>query len=179
MWWYTVWLRFTKMPCVCVSLWVCVYKYGSRDNRTRLILSDVFQTAQLSCLMWKTFTRFIVLLLKTWPQLCPLHCATVCPEPKLLILLNCGSYKEYKSYFLSRYHKLYFFSLLPFFPSLETTPISELMFIHSLRWVWLPSHSEDRFQSVQELVALITTTYLKYRRFDMMTDTGLLLKHFL
>lgn len=35
---------------------VRVYNYGSRNNRKRLIMADVFQRAELSCLMLKTFT---------------------------------------------------------------------------------------------------------------------------
>lgn len=99
--------------CVCV----CAYKYGSRDNRKRLIMADVFQRAQLSCLMWKTFTRSFVLHLKTWPRLGPLRCAAVRPKPEenlfsLLILLSCGNSKGCKHYFLSRYKTLCFFPLI-------------------------------------------------------------------
>lgn len=102
------------MCAECVFVCVCAWIWQQGQHKKSLIMADVFQRAKLSCLMWKTFTWFFVLRLKTWPQLCPLHCAAVCPKPKetpfsLLILLNCGSYKGCKSYFLSGYYNLYFF----------------------------------------------------------------------
>lgn len=109
---------YCEAVCACVQC-VCVcINMAAGTTEKRLIIADVFQRAQLSCLMWKTFTRFFVLLFKNLASALPstLCCCTP-KKPKENPPFTSHPFKPWKLrgmqkilfFFSNGYHNLYFF----------------------------------------------------------------------